>query len=400
MAQWTASQLSYCSNVHSGESLQAVCDNIRHYLAAVRAGRGLSSLNAGLWLSRQAADELASPAALQDFAALLQSQGIALCSLNGFPYGNFHQSVVKQAVYRPHWGEQARLAYSLQLAQILAFCMPKDCSEGTISTLPLGFGPDWSAVEQQRAEDHLCQLMLGLAELEQISGRRVRFCLEMEPGCVLECTPQLIGFFTQALPAAMARHGVASDYLDRYLGVCYDICHQAVMFEDIEHSLASIVEAGINIGKIQVSSALRVLDASKAQAQLAQYAEPRYLHQLSARVETGVVHTGLDLIASLNQQAPLPQHAEWRVHYHVPIQAEQLASPLLTTTREAIEQCCRFLAAQPQLKPHLEVETYTWQVLPEALRPTGPQQLVASLVTELDWLESTLAGVGLIDSER
>ncbi len=396
MATWSARELSYCSNVHPGDSLHEVRENLLRFISSVKSSRGLKRLQAGLWLSNQAVSELMdSPTARKEFATLLNQQGIELTSLNGFPYGNFHQSVVKEKVYLPHWGEKARLDYTLLLARLLAQMLPDKISEGTISTLPLGFASDWSASNQQHAEQHFAKLLLALTELEQSSGKRIRVCLEMEPGCVLETTAQLIGFFTETLPQALPRYGVQGSAIKRYLGACYDICHQAVMFEDIEQSLTDIHRAGIAIGKIQVSNAMRVPNAEVAQDLLAQYAEPRYLHQVKTQNKQGEQQFYLDLNQALTNDS-FTGDSEWRIHFHLPIQAEQLSSPLLSTTRSAIEDTCRFLVANPTLKPHLEVETYTWGVMPEALHPANDTQLINCIAEELNWLHSTLANFNLM----
>ena len=389
MARWSKQELSYCSNVHPGDSLAEVRENIERFIAPVRQQRGLEQLHAGLWLSHSAADELASSETkLQQFVELLDHNGIALTSLNGFPYGNFHQSVVKEKVYLPHWGEQARLDYTLQLARLLAALLPEDIHEGSISTLPLGFADHWDVKGQQLAEQLFADLLDALEQLEQDSGKQIRVCIEMEPGCALETTPQLISFFTECL----TKKGITENKIQRYLGACYDICHQAVMFEDIEQSLTAIHQAGIVIGKIQVSNALRVPSAEKARALLAEYAEPRYLHQTCSEQQFC-----LDLGQALDNME-MKANCEWRTHFHVPIQAEQLSSPLLSTTRSAIEDTSRFLAAHPALKPHLEVETYTWGVMPEALRPGNDHELVHCIAEELNWLQDTLASFNLISS--
>jgi hypothetical protein len=87
----------------------------------------------------------------------------------------------------------------------------------------------------------------------------------------------------------------------------------------------------------------------------------------------------------------------WRIHFHVPVQSRTLFTGDLGTTQAAIGAALDFLAAQEgRLHPHLEVETYTWQVLPEAMRPTDEAQLIAGLAQELHWLQEQLAARGLL----
>lgn len=70
------------------------------------------------------------PEVREDFLDLLHDCGLRLTSLNGFPYGQFHEGAVKAEVYRPTWAEPQRLEYSLQLAHLLAAALPLDCHRG------------------------------------------------------------------------------------------------------------------------------------------------------------------------------------------------------------------------------------------------------------------------------
>lgn len=395
---WRPEELVYCSNVHPGADLQSVIATLHGFVGAVGKARGVSSSGAGLWLSSSVAAELSSDAAaLNRFQNALRDTVVQLFTLNGFPYGDFHASAVKAAVYQPDWSEPARQNYTLQLAEILAACIDDETAEGTISTLPLGYRPAWSAARHERALQQLCTTAAALAELKQRSGRAIRLCLEMEPGCVVEATDEMVELFTTALPAAAKRHGISMDSINAHLGVCYDVCHQAVMFEDIRASLTALHNAGIVIGKIQISSALeatRPADAGVRQL-LETFAEPRYLHQVRSRDEAGQLHALMDLPEALHSSR-FPSNQPWRIHFHVPIQSQQLHSAELTTTQAAIAEVLDFLQEHRDLHPHMEVETYTWQVLPDALRPKNDRELITGLKLELQWLEEALAARGLL----
>jgi len=390
-------ELTYCANVHPGETLAAVLGHLRERIGAVRERRGLAWMASGLWLAAPVARELARNAgARAALAEALAAAGVRLHTLNGFPYGGFHEARVKEAVYRPHWADPRRLAYTLDLARVLTALLPKDATEGTISTLPLGFAREWSEDLHQQALDALCRLTEELAALAEASGRRVRVCLEMEPGCVLERTGETERLFADELPAAGRRRGTPTGALAAHLGVCYDVCHQAVMFEPARESLGRLHAAGVAIGKVQLSSALAVPDpgAPAARAALSEFDEPRYLHQVRARTAAGGV-AGVD---DLPQALATPGLARdpWRVHFHLPVQAETVAGGALATTRAAIGEALDFLAAHPDVQPHLEVETYTWQVLPVGLRPADDAALVERIAAELAWVEGEMQGRGLL----
>jgi len=395
-AVWRRAELTYCSNVHPGETLAEVRAVIAGAVAGVRRARSLERMDSGLWLSARAAGELQDGNARAAFRTFLLEHGLELFTLNGFPYGNFHSLAVKEQVYQPDWTDPRRLNYTRQLAILLADCLSEAQREGTISTVPLGYRPGWTAAQQQQALDALGQMVVFLGELRERTGRSIRVCLEMEPGCVLESTAEMLDLFGEELPASTRRQGIAWQQVERHLGVCFDVCHQAVLFEEPAESLRRLHRAGIPIGKIQLSSALEIACPSEAsvRAALWEFAEPRYLHQVRTVVQgelTGV----MDLPQALASPG-LPTASSWRVHFHVPVQATTLEPQGLGTTQAAIGQVLDLLAVQPDLHPHLEVETYTWQVLPHNLRPADDAQLLRGLAGELAWVEAGLGQRGLL----
>ena len=385
--QWRPEDLAYCSNVHPGESLDAVNANLQQHFVAVRELRGLAHMAAGLWLSAKAAAGLtADPAALAEFDARLEVAGCRLRTLNGFPYGDFHGARVKAAVYRPDWSDPRRGEYTLDLARVLSRCC--DRPESTISSLPLGDAADWDAGRQALALDRLCETLAGLDRLRQETGHSVRLCLEMEPGCVLERSEQSVELLTRLLPARARLAGLSNDTLQRHIGLCLDVCHQAVMFESLRASLNLLLDAGIAIGKIQVSNAIELPAADNPwnRNELRSFDEPRYLHQTCARYASGRVHA----VRDLDQLERLPVAACWRTHFHVPLQSETLRQQSLNTTHAALFELFDALALRPGFRPQLEVETYTWEVLPDDLRPRTADQLHAGIARELDWLQAQL----------
>lgn len=390
---WRRGDLGYCSNVHPGESLAGIRGTVTGPVAAVRGTRGLQRMAAGLWLPAAAAHTLdRDSAALAAFRDVLDAAGVHLVTVNGFPHGGFHRERVKQGVYRPSWSDPERLAYTLALARILAACGGSD--ELTISTLPVAERGALDAAAEARAVTQLLELAGNLAALAEDTGRRVRVCLEPEPGCLLERAAEAAALLGERLPEAARRHGVDPAAVADHLGVCYDVCHQAVMFEPAAEGLAALRAAGVTVGKVQVSSALRVPEPGAAGVHdaLARYHEPRYLHQVRWRDGDGGVTGTADLDGAL---AHAPTDTEWRVHFHVPVQAEALDAPGLLTTRDAIDDLLAALADADAV-PHLEVETYTWGVLPEGVRPATPAALTAGLAGELAWLEERLAARALL----
>ena len=231
--RWRREQLGYCSNVHAGESLDEVRQVVKRHIAGIRTRRGLDTMAAGLWISAECADQLArNSQELKNFSELLAGSGIEVCTLNGFPYGNFHSDIVKESVYEPDWSDPNRFSYTLKLAELLAELLPESRRFGTISTLPLGYAVNWTEAQQNLSIETLCRLAQALEGIERKTGRRIVVCLEMEPGCVIENTGQVLELFREQLPATAAKMSGSPDNVRRYIGVCFDICHGRVVIQN------------------------------------------------------------------------------------------------------------------------------------------------------------------------
>ncbi len=388
--------LTYCTNIHAGESWPEVLAGLETHLPAIKAAVAPEApFGVGLRLSAAAAEALSAPARFEAFRSFLETGGYYVFTLNGFPYGAFHGQPVKEGVYRPDWRDPARLTYTNRLADLLARLLPEGMT-GSVSTVPGTFKP-W--VENQGTIDAIVHNLVGhaghLVALEARGGQRIVLALEPEPCCLLETIAETVEFFETRLFGAVAvrqlsalsglNAAAAEAALRRHLGVCYDVCHAAVEFEDPRASLAALRAAGIEIAKIQLSSALRIpdLDAGGAQ-RLRPFDEPVYLHQVVARGGDGTLERFLDLPEAL-ARIEQSRGKEWRIHFHVPIFLEQLEA--FSTTQSFLREVLALHRAEP-VTEHLEVETYTWDVLPAAQREVA---VSAAIARELTWVKERLA---------
>jgi len=380
----TTVHLAYCTNVHAAEDLDGVLNQLRDHAEPVRRRLHRDRLGIGLWLARDAARTLtADPSAVRSLRAELDRRGLEVVTLNGFPYQGFGDQRVKYRVYRPDWTETARLDHTADLARLLTALLPDDVSEGTISTLPLGWRTGFTPQRRRTALDALGTLAGRLDALEELTGRSIRIGLEPEPGCTVETTADAVEALTG--PGAPPAHRV---------GVCVDTCHLATQFEDPEGVLAALTSAHIPVVKSQLSAALHaehpgsdgVLEA------LSEFAEPRFLHQTRARTKDGVRAT--DDLGEALQPGALPHSVPWRSHFHVPLHAPP-APPLSATFDVLRAALARLVGGPTPLTRHLEVETYTWQALPQGLRPRTRAQLADGIAAELDVAREMLIGLGL-----
>ncbi|MEH0842077.1 metabolite traffic protein EboE, partial [Micromonospora sp. CPCC 205711] len=326
----------------------------------------------------------ADPAARRRLRAALDGRGLEVVTLNGFPYAAFQAPVVKGAVYQPDWTTDARLDHTLHLARILADLLPDDAARGSVSTLPLAWRRPWDAARADAARHRLDRLAAGLAAVERDTGRCIRVGFEPEPGCVVESTAQ----------AATLLAGVDTGRL----GVCLDLAHLACAWEEPAEALARLAAAGIPVVKVQVSAALEAADPVGAADTLGRWVEPRFLHQTRAAGCAGAVdpagpgYAADDLDAALAGGLPGP----WRVHYHVPLHAPP--EPPLTSTVPVLHAALAALFAGPAAGcDHLDVETYTWGVLPAARRPRTDAELAAGIAAELAFARDELVALGLTE---
>lgn len=381
----TIVHLAYCTNVHPAEDLDGVLDQLARYAEPVRTELGAGRLGLGLWPARDVATALTEdPAAVARLRAELEARGLEVVTLNGFPYQGFHAPVVKHAVYRPDWSEPARLAYTADLAQVLAGLLPDDAAYGSVSSLPLAWRTPWTREQRSAAQAQLAVLAERLAKIKAADGRTVRVGFEPEPGCVIDTTEDAVRELAGAVDP-------------EWLGVCLDVCHLAVAFEEPAAALARLANAGLPVVKTQASCALEAVRPGDPaeRAALSSAAEPRFLHQVRERTPDGV-RTADDLDAALTGE--LPGDGPWRVHFHVPVDAETLGP--LRTTRPVLAETLRALLGGPRARTHhVEVETYTWSVLPGRIRPTArpddPRGLVAGIAAELAWTRAELLAIGL-----
>lgn len=392
-------QLTYCSNIHPGETWAETHHNLREEATKVKAlvcpG---APFGLGLRLSALAVDELLQSRDLKELRAELLELGLYVFTLNGFPYGTFHGEPVKEAVYRPDWREPARLAYTERLIETLAGLLPAGLG-GSISTVPVGFRSEIrTRADVERSIANLLSAAASLWRTRERTGCEIALALEPEPACYLETTAEAVAFFERELfsasaCAAFARlTGLSAPHAEQalrvHLGVCLDTCHAAVEFEDASDSVRALSAAGVRLAKVQATTGLHVepLDAVRSEA-LRAFADPIYLHQVVAKRTdpNGSVHLQrfVDLDEALAAREASPADS-WRVHYHVPVFERELGP--FTNTQPFLAAALRAVLAEGACE-QFEVETYTWSVLPERYRTRALSEMIAD---ELRWVAAVL----------
>jgi sugar phosphate isomerase/epimerase len=391
-----APHLTYCTNIHAGETWPEVRANLERYVVAVKARVAPDRpFGVGLRLSALAANALDDPGELERFRDFLRGHDLYVFTINGFPYGPFHGVRVKEEVYLPDWLDPLRVQYTDRLARLLADLLPSEPGlEGSVSTVPGAFKArvrDDS--DAARMGELIVEHAATLHGIRERTGQRVSLALEPEPFCHMETVAETVSFFERHVFSTAAAKRLATltgldvadseAFLRHHVGVCFDACHMAVEFEEPEAALQALRAAGIRIAKVQISAGLRVQLDGRDEATLAAlrpFAEGVYLHQVVERRD-GALTRFLDLPEVLEAAARSgTAAAEWRIHFHVPLFLERL-SPFLNT-QDFLRRLLAVLQVEP-ISVHLEVETHTWDVLPEEHRR---EDIVTAVARELDWV--------------
>lgn len=389
--------LTYCTNIHAGERWEDIQASLDEHVPAIKSAVApRQPMGLGLRLSGEAAAAARTPDALARFREQLSRLSAYVFTINAFPYGPFHGVRVKEQVYLPDWRDGERVAFTANSAAVLAAILP-DGTAGSISTVPGAFKPNGRSDEAVAGMvDNLVMAVADLVDLERRTGKYIALALEPEPCCFLETTEESIAFFKDRLftPETLGKLGAATGVsnpeaerlLRRHLGICYDVCHGAVEYEDIVGSLDRLLAAGIEIPKIQLSTAMRVPAMNRDLVRpILKFNDGVYLHQ-------SIVRRGDDLVRHVDLPDALAAFdagqadGEWRIHCHVPVFLDNLGEigsthSDLVTTLGALRQRTR--------SSHLEVETYTWDVLPDRLR-TGSKS--AAIAREIAFCQRELVG--------
>ncbi len=389
--------LTYCTNIHAGESWPDVRASLQAHVPAIKAAIAPDRpFGLGLRLSGQAAEAARTAEAIDAFRDQLAALGAYVFTINAFPYGPFHGVRVKEQVYLPDWRAPERVRYSADSAAVLSALLPLGV-DGSISTVPGAFKENGKGADERSAMAvNMMRTVAGLVQIERSTGKHIALALEPEPCCALETVDESIAFFEGELLSAASLDALATmigsdrrqseTALRRHLGICYDVCHGAVEYENPVSALDRLLGAGIAVPKIQLSAAMRIpaMTADLIDAVM-QFDEGTYLHQTVVSGKAGLTRY-VDLADAVAAFRRGEADGEWRIHCHVPIFLPDLGK--LGSTRDILVSTLKDLRHRHR-SSHLEVETYTWDVLPQELR-TGSK--ADDIARELSFCVKELVG--------
>ncbi len=395
---------TYCTNIHPGENWQDHFNEIKNNFPGIKSELAPSSpMGLGLRLANIASKELIGRENLKAFKDWLHENNAYVFTINGFPYGSFHKTRVKDLVHTPDWTTRDRVDYTIRLFEILKELLPPGM-DGGVSTSPLGYKL-WYKNEDQledakgTATANIISVAERLIEINNTSGKLLHLDIEPEPDGMLETGEEFIQWYQNDLLPKGAKTiaskfnvsiSAAEDLLREHMQLCYDVCHFAIGYEDHEGIAESLRSAGIKIGKIQISAALKgmmnqgAVLSKEVREGFAKFNEPVYLHQVVAKKVDGSFIRYPDLPEAL-EDFNNSQVREWRAHFHVPVFAENFGA--LQSTQSDIANVLQ-IQKEKKFSNHLEVETYTWDVLPPSLKLPIQQSIVRELKWVLPYLQT------------
>jgi len=394
--------LTYCTNIHAGENWPDHFAALKQHFPAIK--KSLSpdaAMGIGLRLSNIASIQLSAEEELPAFKEWLKENDAYVFTMNGFPYGGFHNTVVKDQVHTPDWTTTERLEYTQRLFIILAELLPADL-DGGVSTSPLSYRywfttADALAEARKTGTNHILTIAENLADLHKTTGKILHLDIEPEPDGMLETGTEFLDWYKNDLLDAgvkrfAAKYAVSAEEAEKmikqHIRLCYDVCHFAIGYEEHAATIQGLAEAGILVGKIQISAALKasmpsdISERIKIKDAFAKFNEPVYLHQVIAKEHNGGFVRYRDLPEALND-AENTSVKEWRAHFHVPVFEKSFG--LLESTQDDITEVLAIHKNNP-FTAHLEVETYTWEVLSEVLK----LPIQESISRELHWIKQQL----------
>lgn len=390
--------LTYCSNIHPGESWSDHFLHLKSHLPKIQQSVSPEApMGLGLRLSNEASLELMDPKVMAEWKDWLNKEGIYVFLINGFPYGGFHETVVKENVYRPDWATKERFDYTLRLFSILSELLP-DGMEGGVSTPPLSYFyfDSNEFLRKERilsATEQIVNVAIHLIQMKLDRGQILHLDIEPEPDGILGNVQLWVEWFlSDFLPMVVPRiktmlgvdRKVAEQMARDHIRICLDACHAAVSFEDNKSILSLLTEHSIQVGRIQISSALKINFLKETNSLLdlvSSFDEPTYLHQVLIQSEDKTLESFPDLPQAI--QNGKKQSVEWRIHFHVPVFLESYG--LLSSTQKEVFELLN-LQKQTKFTNALEVETYTWGVLPKEVQIPVSE----SIIRELQWVQSVL----------
>jgi hypothetical protein len=373
--------LSYCLNAFdfSGDWKMSL-NRVDSIFSKVREKSLISSkemLGLGFWTSSNFLKLMQCDENIGYLQKFLKSRNYFISTVNAFPYGVFHNQPVKDKVYLPNWLNEKRVEFTIKAAVFLQKFLPEN-GIGSISTLPGAYklhikSSDHKIMKQ--IADNLEKVAESLAYIYEATGKKIRLGVEMEPDCIWETPEEFVGFYNNYLSAFK--------YAPEYIGVCYDTCHQELIESTPGAGLRIFLNNDIPIVKIQLSAALEIQNIEFFK-NIKNFDEHVYLHQTRIFNNHGEISEKFIDIPCLKTMSE--EDAILKCHFHLPIFWDEKGK-FFASARKELLKTLDFLKKNPNICQDIEIETYTYNVLPDCI---NNNDITSAVVNEYKWVMKCL----------
>jgi hypothetical protein len=382
--------LSYCTNIHFGESWEEVFYILKFHSRKLRnAFLKMDQFGIGLRLSNSSIINLSKSSFFFDFLFWLKINNFYIKSVNGFPYSFFGSNYIKDNVYLPDWSNFKRYIYSRRIIILFSNFLNKN-NFGGISTLPLSYKYFFCNYSYNnlyiKSIKYLYSLLILLNDIYVNNKIFIHLDIEPEPDCVVSNTLDYINFFKKWLLDRIILYFLKKKihmFILNYFRICFDICHSSVEFESICQSFNSIFLFNIKFGKFQISSSLKIDKMNFYNSYVFSYLpETPYIHQVYGKTfyDNIITYKDISLAHILLYKKKI---VEYRIHYHVPIFFDKYE--IFESTQQYIIEFFKLLKKRNAFYI-FEIETYTFDILPCYLK----LNILYSLKREYDWVIKNL----------
>jgi hypothetical protein len=374
--------LSYCLNAFDFTSdWKYTLTEIDRCFNTVREMSGFSSdkmTGLGFWTSEFFLELMRDPDNFRYLQEFLEKRNYYISTVNAFPYGVFHNQPVKDKVYMPNWLNEKRVDFTIKAAEFLEKFLP-DGGSGSISTLPGAYRRhirDYNGDSLRLIARNLEKTAEYLAYLYEKTGKKIRLGIEMEPDCIWETPDEFAGFYKKYM--------LPNRYSREYIGVCYDTCHQELIENGPGAGLEILERYEIPVVKIQLSAALQIQNGAKF-ADIKEFDEPVYLHQTRIFNEkNGTICETFSDIPELRSYSG--DDVTLKCHFHLPLFWDSDNTSFKSARKELLA-VIRYIKANPGFCRDLEIETYTYSVLPDCV---DFRSIGSAVSKEYDWVVKCL----------
>lgn len=376
--------ITYCSNIFKNNNGTQLLNSLNKYKKEFKSYKDIS-----ICVSNNIINELNEKKNLNKILTWKKINKKNIPLINGFVYKNFHQNLIKENIYYPDWTKKERFNFTKNTI-FFAQKINKRSKICGISTLPITYKlwiKNNTKYNIKKAINFFFEILKILIKIKKYKNILIHIDIEPEPFCLLEDCKDFIYFFKSWILPELeekikiylnVKKNKAKNVITKHLNLCFDICHSAVMFENQKLSLDLIKKFKIKIGRVQISSAIKIKKINKHNFNHLNFLNKSpFLHQSLMKLNNlkYIKNNDFKNIKIINNEII----KEIRIHCHVPIYKKKITNNIYTTQKELKNSLMNIL--KYDFTRNLEIETYTYNMLYKK-----KSNKIKSMIKEYNWL--------------